>query len=128
MTNVEKVELLIGNSSLTPPFEDDEIQAFLDMSNDANLGGGENIFLAAAYACDVLSARTVVGAGAFAATGLSLGDYSTSTGSTSGTYSKQAQAWRDLVNNTPAFGVAEINTNTFAALQILRNNILRTEP
>jgi uncharacterized Fe-S radical SAM superfamily protein PflX len=43
MTDIEKVRLLIGDSTIPYTYTDAQIQAFLDMADD-------NIFMAAAYA------------------------------------------------------------------------------
>jgi hypothetical protein len=40
---------------------------------------------------------------------------------------EQAQRWRDIVENMPAWGIAEENLSTFNELQIIRNWVMRTE-
>lgn len=115
MTDIQKVQLLCGDSAGTL-FTSTEYQAFLDLN-------GGSILLAAAAACDALSAQAAKTANSFA-----LGDYSVSGGSnTSTAYANMAKNLRDLEWNTPAFAIAEDNSSDFNYYTMLYNYILRTE-
>lgn len=119
MTATEKVRLLANDESAPQQFTDDDIAAFLDLNSDYS--GNDQIYMASALAYETKAGKSAK------TSGFKLGDYSTNKGITAD-YQSAAQKLRDIVNNTPAFAVAEENLSTFNQLEIIRNYILRTEP
>lgn len=112
MTDIEKVRLLTGTTA--SDFSDDEVQAFLDMSDGS-------LLMSAALLCDSRAAEEAAGAQS-----VSIGDFTTSNKSGSASFAAQAKAFRELEYNTPAFAFAEPNFTTPGAIQLIRNQILRT--
>lgn len=117
MTQVEIVKILIGTqSSLT----DDDIQSLLDL-NSANFDGTDQIYMASALACERLAADA-----ANSAQQEKIGDYSVSFKNSDVSFQTQADRFRALVYETPAFAIAEQNLTSFSAWELVRNYILRT--
>jgi hypothetical protein len=120
-TDVGKVRYLIGDITVgSASFTDEELQGFLNFTAQTNLA--PSIFLASALACDSMAgnvARTMES--------IKLGDYENKDIDKYNSLKKQAQGFRDLEYNTPAFAVIEENLSGFNELQIIRNFILRTE-
>jgi hypothetical protein len=114
MNDIQKIRVLI--SSPDGEFTDDELQMFLDLSSGS-------LFLGCALALDARAAGIST-----ESQEVKIGDYSTSDRTRLATIVAQAQSFRDLEFNTPAFGVIEENLSDMNALIILRNYILRTEP
>lgn len=117
MTDIEKVRTLIGDpAGADQTFSDAEIQLFLDLSNGS-------LLLATALACERLA---IVAAGTAQQT--KLGDYTVSFKNSDVSFQTQADRFRDLEYNTPAFAIIEENLSSFNELTIIRNYVLRTEP
>lgn len=114
MTDVERIRFLI--SSPSGEFSDDSLQMFLDLSSGS-------LFLGCALALDARAAGI-----SNSAQEVRIGDYSTNDRTRLATIVAQAQSFRDLEFNTPAWAVIEDNVSDMNALIILRNYILRTEP
>lgn len=116
MTPVMQVRVLIGDQN-SVKFTDDEVQLFLDVSD-------ESLFLAAALGCDAQASK--IGANLKEQR---LGDFSDSSGRNQvAALQAQALAYRKLEYETPAFAIAEQNLSDFNALIIIRNFVLRTNP
>ena len=117
--DVSRVRVLIGDyvpsDTSKQTFSDDEIQVFLDAT-------GGSLFLAAAVGMDTLAAKQDVTPVEF-----SIGKYQQSTGRTQiRQLTQQAEAFRQLEYNTPAWVIIEVNNYSFDELEIIRNRILRT--
>ena len=123
-TNWGKVRYLIGDiTQATASFTDEELQGFLTFSGmTAPDGQTQSIFLAAALACDSMASQVARTMEKFA-----IGDYDNDESKKYDALKNQAQKFRDLEYNTPAFAVAEENLSGFNELEIIRNFILRTE-
>jgi hypothetical protein len=117
VSDLQKVRVLIGDNDPTDQdFSDDEIQTFLDTMSGS-------VFMACAVACDTAASRIgrhlqEVKIGTFT-------DYSGR--HQAAVLRTQADAWRQLEYDTPAFAVIEENTCGFNELVIIRNWVLRTE-
>lgn len=111
----DKVRVLIGDYLQTPStFSDDEIGVFLDVT-------GGSLFLAAAVGLDAMAAKQDVTPVEF-----SIGKYQQSTGRTQiRQLTQQAEAFRQLEYNTPAYAIIETDNSSFAQMEIIRNRILR---
>lgn len=116
LSDSDKVRVLIGDYQQTPAtFSDDEIGVFLDVT-------GGSLFLAAAVGLDTMAAKQDVTPVEF-----SIGKYQQSTGRTQiRQLTQQAEAFRQLEYNTPAYAVIETDNSSFARLEIIRNRILRS--
>lgn len=115
-TDSDRVRVLIGdyNQGANQTFDDDEIQVFLDVT-------GGSLFLAAAVALDSMAAQQDVTPVQFV-----IGKYEQSTGRTQiRQLTQQAEAFRQLEYNTPAWAIIETDNSPFTALEIIRNRILR---
>lgn len=114
-TDIGKIRYLIGDiTSATANFQDETLSAFLTLSG--------SVYLSCALALDSLAAT--------AATNLNdivLGSLKINETSKVQELRAQAQAFRELEYNTPQFDVAEENLSGFNELEIIRNNILRTQ-
>ena len=114
---VTTVRVLVGdNDSSDYDFTDAEIQTFLDAANGA-------IFLACAICCD--TAATLIGRHLQESKIGYFTDYSGR--HQAAALRTQADAWRQLEYDTPAWAVIEENTCGFNELIIIRNWVLRTE-
>jgi hypothetical protein len=115
LSDSDKVRVLIGDYLQTPStFSDDEIGVFLDVT-------GGSLFLAAAVGLDTMAAKQDVTPVEF-----SIGKYQQSTGRTQiRQLTQQAEAFRQLEYNTPAYAIIETDNSSFAQLDIIRNRILR---
>jgi hypothetical protein len=115
LSDSDKVRVLIGDYLQTPPtFSDDEIGVFLDVT-------GGSLFLAAAVGLDTMAAKQDVTPVEF-----SIGKYQQSTGRTQiRQLTQQAEAFRQLEYNTPAYAIIETDNSSFAQMDIIRNRILR---
>jgi hypothetical protein len=115
LSDRDKVRVLIGDYLQTSPtFSNDEIDVFLDVT-------GGSLFLAAAVGLDTMAAKQDVTPVEF-----SIGKYQQSTGRTQiRQLTQQAEAFRQLEYNTPAYAIIETDNSSFAQLEIIRNRILR---
>lgn len=116
MDQISQVRLLIGDNVAPQEFQDTDIQMFLDV-----MGG--STFLACAIALDARASSISANAQE-----VKIGDYSTSDRNRLSAIQAQAEKFRQLEFETPAFAVVEDNVSEFNALMIIRNYILRTEP
>jgi hypothetical protein len=118
MTDVQKLRILIADpAGASQQFSDSDLQFMLDL-NDGSL------YLAAAIACDTLASK--VGS---SLQEVRIGDFMDSSGRNQvAALQAQAESWRTLEYETPAFAIAEENLSNFNELNIIRNYILRTEP
>lgn len=115
-TAIGQVRFLIDDAvDAGHKFEDEEIQAFLDIYNSS-------IFYAAAACLDRLATRY-----ANSAQSVRIGDYQYSGSQAAQQYQTMAQKLRDQEDQYPAFAVAEEDLSVFNELEIIRNYILRTE-
>lgn len=116
LTFVGQVRYLIGDKDSTAPiYTDAEITGFGTMA-------GNSLYLACALALDGIAATAAQNL-----TDLQLGTLKIDETSKVEALRTQADRFRDLDNNTPAFAVIEENLCSFNELQIIRNFILRTE-
>jgi hypothetical protein len=115
VTDSDRVRVLIGDFNQTSPtFSDAEIGVFLEVT-------GGSLFLAAAVGLDTMAAKQDVTPVEF-----SIGKYQQSTGRTQiRQLTQQAEAFRQLEYNTPAYAIVETDNSSFAQLDIIRNRILR---
>jgi hypothetical protein len=115
-TDIGKIRFLIGDTvQASANFQDETLTGFLSLTSSS-------IYLTCALALDALANA--------AATNLNdivLGSLRINETSKVERLRAQAQAFRDLEYNTPAFDVAEENLSGFNELEIIRNNILRTQ-
>lgn len=116
MTDIQKVRLLIGDNTSPQQFADTDIQVFLDIMNGS-------LFLACALACDARASSVSA-----SAQEIKIGDFSTSDRTRLQAIQAQADKFRQLEFETPAFAIVEDNVSEMNALQIIRNFILRSEP
>lgn len=126
MTSIGTVRLLIGDT-LSAAFTDDQIQTFLDLRS-IEAGTNDQYYMAAYLALKSLAAQLTVKLRA-GGTSVKIGDYETTTdvAGLSKAITDQAQGYWDLVNNTPAFAIAEDNVSQFNELIIIKNWIFRTQ-
>ena len=111
-----KVRLLISDTDSTAPiFEDDEIQAFLDMN------GGTDIFSAAADAVLAILAEK-----ARLAKVVAMGDYNESTVSVGLQLRQLASDLRERAQSVPADGYAETVWDPFSWRSKVVNDRLRS--
>lgn len=116
MTNIQAVRTLIGDQGSTL-FTDAEIQLFLTTTNNS-------LYMSACLACNSLAAK--VGSNLQE---VRMGDFVDSSGKNQVTALRaQADAWKQLEYDTPAWAVIEENLSDFNALIIIRNFVLRTCP
>lgn len=120
MTDIQKVRLLIGDNTSPQEFSDSDIQAFLDITA---FSGTNSLFLASALACDARAASVSANAQE-----VKIGDYTQSDRTRLAAIQTQADKFRQLEYETPAFAIVEDNVSEFNALTIIRNYVLRTEP
>lgn len=116
LTPIQAVRTCIGDKNAVQ-FSDDEIQFFLDSQ-------GESIFLASGAALDAWAASigTILKE-------QRIGDFFDQSGRNQvSALQAQAEAFRQIEYNTPAFDFAEENYNEFTQYDIIRNYILRTAP
>lgn len=117
MTDIQAVRVLIGDNGSSQHFDDASIQLFLDLQGGSKL-------LAAGVALDAWAASI--------GTTLKeqrIGDFTDSSGRNQvSSLQAQAEAYRELEYNTPAFDFASENYNEFTQYDIIRNYILRTAP
>jgi hypothetical protein len=136
LSDIEKVRLLIGapvtvftsgGASTTISYTDDEIQAFLDLWT-VYAGTNDQYYMAAYLGLKALASRFMV---LFRSGGTSvkIGDFETSieVGAFAKSLLDQAEGYRVLVEETPAFAIAEENLSMFNELIIIRNWIYRTQ-
>lgn len=117
MTDIQKVRTLIGDpAGASQQFSDTEIQMFLDTMNGS-------LFLSCALALDAKAAAVAANSQE-----VRIGDYQTSDRNRLQAIQAQAEKFRTLEFETPAFAIVEDNVSEMNALQIIRNFILRTEP
>jgi hypothetical protein len=115
MTDVQKVKLLVFGNESDTTFSDEAVQTFLDQSDGS-------VLLAAALACD--SRAATVGS---QLKEVRLGDFTDYSGRNQVTaLQAQAEAFRKLEYETPAFAIAEENLSEMNELIIIRNYVLRT--
>lgn len=138
MDPITIVRTLIGDLASTQ-FTDAEINVFLQMSganmtplvnsfnsntNDNDFGLVSEYFLACALACN--AAATKVG---FNLQEVRIGDFMDSSGRNQvSALQKQADQFKTLFYETPAWAIAETNESDLNALIIIRNYVLRTNP
>jgi hypothetical protein len=117
MDPVTAVRTLIGDTATAKKFTDTEIQFFLDTADGS-------LFLSASMACDALASKVSSNLQE-----VRIGDFIDSSGrNQASALQSQAQRWRDLEYNTPAWAVVEEDLSDFNALIIIRNFVLRTNP
>jgi len=120
MTNVESVQLLIGDTAAAL-FSVAEIQAFLALSA---IGGTENVFAASALACRALAVPAVL-----QHRSEKIGNYSIDRKSMAKAYEDMAAAFDKMVT-TPsapaAVGVIEFAHTDMTARQIVINDAMRS--
>lgn len=126
LSDIQKVRLLIGDQ-LSVAFTDDQIQTFLDLRS-AEAGYNDQFYMAAYLGLKSLASQLSVKLRA-GSTSTKIGDFETSTdiGSLSKAILDQAEGYRTLVEETPAFAVAEENLSPFSELTIIKNWIFRTQ-
>lgn len=103
MTDIEKVRLLIGDSTAPYHYTDAQIQAFLDMADGS-------IFLASAIALESWAAVLTSSADSE-----SIGDYSYSKKEADNKL-KLAERYRQNEANTPAMDIASMNLTSGSAI------------
>lgn len=116
MDPIPAVRLLIGSPTSANEFQDSDIQMFLDVNSGS-------LYLACALALE--SRASLLSANAQE---VKIGDYSTSDRNRLASIQAQADKFRLIEFETPAFAIVEDNVSEFNALMIIRNYILRTEP
>lgn len=132
-TQVGQIRLMIGDTAQgTANFSDEEVAATLNIA--AVQTGGPAIPFgtgipcndALCYTCanllDSLAARL-----SSRLNNVTLGSLKIDETSKVKAIMDQAQRWRDVVDNMPAWGIAEENLSGFSELQIIRNWVMRTE-
>lgn len=130
-----QMRLLIGDAnSAAPNFQDEELQAILNITSgmesgwqtvsDSAIPQSELLLLACATAMDALASRT---AGADSGQTVTIGDYKLTGKDQVKAIQDIANRFRDAVNNLPAWGIIEENTCGFNEMVIIRNWVLRTE-
>lgn len=116
MTDIRKMRILLGDQE-EELFEDDELQLFFDLAPESDL------YEACALALDSLANKA-----ASEANSVMIGDFAkTGAKNKFDSYAAQAQRFRDMNTNLPAFAVAEENLSEMNSLIIIRNYVLRTE-
>lgn len=112
-----QVRYLVGDTdSVKPLFQDAEIDGFIAMAPD------QSLYLTCALISDALASVA-----AKKLNNIVLGTLKIDQTSKVAALRAQAQSFRELEYNTPAFAVIEENLSGFNELQIIRNFILRTE-
>jgi hypothetical protein len=121
-TDIGMVRLLIGDTVEPAKFTDEELQAFLTLEGGA-------VYLAAADCMDTLGSQAAFSA-ASSFTSVRIGDYSegASVSDQIKSYQAQADRFRQLDAETPAFAIAEENFSLFSYETLLRNAYLRRIP
>jgi len=130
MDDIGNLRVLINDMD-SKEFTDAQLQSFFDVAATYEsaaagtpIAGNGSIFLAAAFATESL----VVKYATIPITEVSIGGFQTSVGRTQARFlEQQAERWRDLYYNTPAFAIIEENNCGFNELTIIRNWILRNE-
>ena len=121
MTDIQAVRTLIGDQA-SASFTDTEIGLFNQLAG-VN-GAGAEYYLAASIALGAIASKV--------STNLQevrIGDFVDSSGKNQVTSLRaQADAYKQLYYDTPAFAVIEDNVSDFNALIIIRNFVLRTTP
>jgi hypothetical protein len=116
MDSITAVRTLIGDQNKVY-FTDTEIQFFLDTTDSS-------LFLSASLACSALASK--VGSNLQE---VRIGDFLDQSGRNQvAALQAQAEAWRKLEYETPAWAVVEEDLSDFNALIIIRNYVLRTNP
>jgi hypothetical protein len=136
-TDTGKMRLLLGDTaSATANWQDEELQAFLDNSvvqlsgprvnNNFStpISGSESILYACAQACDSKASQIAMSA---AGRTVKIGDYQLTGSSQVKAIQDLGQRFRDAIDNTPAWGIAEENLTQMNQLIIIRNWVFRTE-
>ena len=118
-TDIGLLRLAIGDTAEPAKFSDEELQAFLGLEDGS-------IFLAAADALDTLASQASFSA-ASSFTSVRIGDYSegASVSEQIKGYQAQANRFRQLDTETPAFAIAEEDFSAFSYETLIRNAILR---
>lgn len=134
-TTVGKMRLLLSDTNPeSPQFQDEELQAFQDVTSmqvagpSSFFGGGdipqaELLLLSCAQAMDALATKVAATHGST----YTIGDFSVAAKDQVLSLQGQGQKFRDAVYNLPAWGIIEENTCGFNELVIIRNWVLRTE-
>lgn len=132
------IRLLIGDvNSAAPNFQDAELTAMMGIFSQLLLGpdntvygeapqfNQEVLYMTCAACMDSLAAKI---AGSKDGRSYKLGDYQLTGKDQIQKVQDMAQRFRDLVNDTPAWGIVETNESDLNALIIIRNYVLRTTP
>lgn len=115
MTDVQNVRLLIGDNDPTAyVYQDDELQGYLDIRDGS-------LRLAAADALNALANKL-----ARSASKEVVGDYSLDNTLAPQMLRQQAEVLVTLENQTPAFGVAELNLGPMSETGIIASLLQRT--
>lgn len=129
------IRLMIGDTvSASANFQDEELNALLNLTQ-SQISGPVVPFGAATltndllcYTCasalDALAARVAASPNGQT---IQIGDYKLTGKDQVGLLKDQAQRWRDVVEQMPAWGIGEENLSGFNELTIIRNWVLRTE-
>jgi len=134
-STIGQMRLLIADTDgTTPLFQDEELQAFQDITSmmlvgpTTFFGGGdipqqELLLLSCAQAMDALANKVSATHGQT----VTIGDFTVAAQDQVTSLQGTAQRFRDAVNNLPAWGIIEENLSGFNELTIIRNWVLRTE-
>ena len=134
-TTVGMMRLLIADTNAdTPTFQDEELQAFQDITSlqvagptyfygGASIPQQELLLLSCAQAMDALANKV----SSLHGQTITLGDFTVAAKDQVTSLQGTAQRFRDAVNNLPAWGIIEENLSGFNELTIIRNWVLRTE-
>lgn len=121
MTDIVAIRTLIGDTN-SVAFTDAQINLFISLAQVS--GPGTEYFFAASMALDSLASS----AGSNLVD-IKIGDYSDASGKNKvAALRAQADAFRKLYYETPAWAVAETDESDLNALIIIRNYVLRTNP
>ena len=116
-TQIGQVRYLVGDTNIVAPsFSDAEITGFINMAPD------QSTYLACALILDSMASTVAASLNELQMGYLRIQETAKFTA-----LKTQADRFRDLEYNTPAFAVAEENLSGFNELNIIRNFILRTE-
>lgn len=122
MDSISAIRLLIADpSGADQDFSDAQVQEFLDLN--AFYSGNDLLLMAAAMGCEAKAALL-----AGQASSVKIGDYTEQFKQNDTSLQAQADRYRKIVTDTPAFATVEENLSDMSALQIIRNFVLRTEP
>lgn len=113
-TDLGKVRLLVTDTNSTvAQFQDEEIQAFLDLNNG-------NIYLAAAMGLDTLAANE-----ALVQKRIETLNIKTDGPAVAKALRELANSYRERVDKDSGFETVEVNSGGWSAQQIYENSILR---